>query len=221
MFVDTSAGVDRRRRDALTDAGLTLFRSTYASPDINKEDIFYYVYGLLHSADYRSRFADNLLKELPRIPCVKGVAHFWAFSKAGRELAELHLNYEQVTPFAAAIDYGGREAADADFRVVKMKVPKKGKDKDLTTLVYNSKITVTGIPPDAYDYVVNGKPALDWVVERQCAKTDKDSGISNDANDWAAETMGDSRYPLDLFLRMVTVSLETARIVRSLPKLDI
>ncbi len=84
-----------------------------------------------------------------------------------------------------------------------------------------SKITLTGIPPEAYDYVVNGKPAIDWVVERQCVKTDKDSGIVNDANDWAIETMGNPRYPLELFLRVITISLKTMKIVRALPKLDI
>jgi predicted helicase len=102
-----------------------------------------------------------------------------------------------------------------------MKYGKRGKDKDLTTLHYNSKITVTGIPLEAYEYVVNGKPALDWVVERQCIKTDKASGIVNDANDWAIETMDNPRYPLELFLRVVTVSLETMKIVKSLPPIDI
>ena len=101
-----------------------------------------------------------------------------------------------------------------------MRYGKNGKEKDLTTLIYNSKITVTGIPPEAYEYVVNGKPALDWVVERQCVKTDKDSGIVNDANDWAIETMHNPRYPLELFLRVITVSLETLKIVKALPKLE-
>ncbi|WP_176629621.1 type ISP restriction/modification enzyme [Desulfolutivibrio sulfoxidireducens] len=102
-----------------------------------------------------------------------------------------------------------------------MRYGKKGKGKDLTTLIYNHKITLTGIPLEAYDYVVNGKPALDWVVERQCVKTDKASGIANDANDWATETMNNPRYPLELFARVVTVSLETMKIVNALPKLDI
>jgi len=93
------------------------------------------------------------------------------------------------------------------------------KIRTLTTLHYNGKITVTGIPLEAYEYVVNGKPALDWVVERQCVKTDKDSGIVNDANDWALETMHNPRYPLELFLRVITVSLETLKIVNALPTL--
>jgi predicted helicase len=102
-----------------------------------------------------------------------------------------------------------------------MKYGKQGKEKDLTTLHYNDKITLTGIPLEAYDYIVNGKPALDWVVERQCVKTDKDSGIVNDANDWAVDTMKNPRYPLELFMRVITVSLETMKIVKSLPGLGI
>jgi predicted helicase len=210
-----------KRRDGLTDEGLAHFKATYPGEPITKEDVFYYVYGLLHSPDYRERFADNLGKELPRIPRVKTAADFWAFSQAGRKLADLHLNYESVEPYPLKIDSGGKKLTDADYRVEKMRYGKKGKDKDLTTLHYNDRITLTGIPIEAYDYVVNGKPALDWVVERQAVKTDKDSGIVNDANDWAVETMGNPRYPLELFQRVVTVSLETMKIVRSLPQLDI
>ncbi|MCK9391104.1 MAG: DEAD/DEAH box helicase family protein [Syntrophales bacterium] len=212
---------ERERRDAITDEGLAHFLTAYPGETIGKEDVFYYVYGLLHSPEYRERYADNLSKELPRIPCVKTVADFWAFSKAGRALAELHLNYETVPPYPVKIDSGGKALTDADYRVVKMKYGKQGKDKDLTTLHYNDKITLTGIPPEAYDYIVNGKPALDWVVERQRVKTDKDSDIVNDANDWAVETMKNPRYPLDLFQRVITVSLETLKIVRSLPGLEI
>ncbi len=110
----------------------------------------------------------------------------------------------------------------ADYRVEKMRYGKdQAKDKDKTTLQYNESITLIGIPLEAYEYVVNGKPALDWVVERQGVSTHKESGIVNDANDWAKETMKDPQYPLDLFCRVVTVSLDTMKIVNSLPKLDI
>jgi len=211
---------ERKRRDAITNEGLAHFQQAYPSEKISKEDVFYYVYGLLHSPDYRERYADNLSKELPRIPRVKTATDFWAFSQAGRKLADLHLNYETVEPYPLKIEAAGK-LTDADYRVEKMKYGKKGKDKDLTTLHYNDKITLTGIPLEAYDYIVNGKPAPDWVVERQCVKTDKDSGIVNDANDWAVETMGNPRYPLELFMRIVTVSLETMKIVSALPKLDI
>ncbi len=229
---------ERKRRDAITDEGLKHFLAAYPGESISKEDLFYYVYGLLHSPDYRERYADNLSKELPRIPCVKTAADFWAFSKAGRDLAELHLNYESVAPYPVNIDFGGGKGdrpvapTDADYRVEKMKYGaltptlsqgERGaaRSKDLTTLHYNGKITLTGIPLEAYDYIVNGKPALDWVVERQCVKTDKESGIVNDANDWATETVGNPRYPLELFQRVITVSLETMNIVRSLPGLEL
>lgn len=207
---------DLNRRDAITDVGLAHFADAYPDEKIGKEDLFYYVYGLLHSSEYRERFADNLSKELPRIPRVKTAVDFWHFSKAGRSLADLHIGYETVPIYTDAKVLGGEKPGD--YRVEKMRY---GKDKDRTTLHYNDKITVTGIPLEAYEYVVNGKPALDWVVERQGVKIDKDSGIVNDANDWAVETMKNTKYPLELFLRVITVSLETMKIVRALPKLDI
>lgn len=206
-----------RRRDAITHAGLTHFQSAYPGDSISKEDLFYYVYGILHSPDYRERFADNLSKELPRIPAVKKAADFWAFSKAGRALADLHLNYETIAPYPLTIDSKGT-LTNADYRVEKMKLAKKG---DKTTVIYNHRITLKGIPEAAWDYVVNGKAALDWVMERQAVRTDKASGIVNDANDWAIETMGNPKYPLELFQRVVTVSLETQKIVNGLPLLDI
>ncbi len=222
LFASAEAPATHTRRDAITEEGLTHFQSAYPDEAISKEDLFYYVYGVLHSEDYRERYADNLGKELPRIPRVKSAADFRDFSQAGRDLAALHLHYETVPMYpGATVDTGGKTLTDADYRVEKMKYGKQGKVKDLTTLHYNAKITVTGIPLEAYDYVVNGKPALDWVVERQCVKTDKDSGIVNDANDWAIETMGNPRYPLELFLRVITVSLETMKIVHALPRLEI
>ena len=220
------------RRDAITDAGLAHFRAAYPAPGegeaITKEDLFYYIYGLLHSAEYRERYADNLGKELPRIPAVKGHDVFRAFSRAGRDLAYWHLNYETVAMHPGARIEAGKASvsslADADYRVTKMRFARvqdgKGKSvPDKTVVQYNERITVTNIPLEAYDYVVNGKPAIEWVMERQAVVTDKDSGIVNDANLWATETMGNARYPLELLLRVITVSLETMKIVRSLPPL--
>lgn len=222
LFASADDSNSRTRRDAITKEGLAHFQAAYPGEKIGREDIFYYVYGLLHSPDYRERYADNLSKELPRIPCVKQASDFWAFSKAGRALSELHLNYETVELYPCEVV--SKSALNPEqFRVEKMrygKAKRGGKTvDDKTVLVYNDFITLRGIPLEAYDYVVNGKSALDWVVERQCVKTDKDSGIVNDANLWATETVGDPRYPLDLFRRVITVSLETMKIVASLPKL--
>jgi predicted helicase len=214
----------RTRRDAITKEGLAHFQAAYPNEKIVREDIFYYVYGLLHSPDYRERYADNLSKELPRIPCVKQAADFWAFSKAGRALAELHLNYETVEPYPVEVETTGL-ATDSLYRVEKMRYGKTRRDgksvDDKSILVYNDFVTLRGIPLEAYDYVVNGKSALDWVVERQCVKVDKDSGIVNDANLWATETMENPKYPLELFQRVITVSLETMKIVNGLPGLEI
>ena len=219
---DTESGY--RTKDGISNEGLQHFQEIYPNDKITKEDLFYYIYGLLHSPDYRNRYADNLSKQLPRIPTVKKSEDFWAFSQAGRNLAELHLNYETVEPYAITFKDGSLFMDDLkaeDYRVEKMKFGGKGKSKDKSTVIYNSKITMQDIPLEAYDYVINSKPALEWVMDRQCVKTDKASGIVNDANDYAIETVGDPSYPLKLFQRVITVSLETMKIVNSLPALDI
>ncbi|MBL3564666.1 DEAD/DEAH box helicase [Rhodovulum sulfidophilum] len=222
LFEGQSSGL--QRRDAITDAGLAHFQTTYPGEEITKEDLFYYVYGLLHSPDYRDRYADNLTKELPRIPAVKSYADFRAFADAGRRLGDLHVNYETVEPYPVTYKQGTPALWKIDdpkafYRVTKMKFGGKARDKDKSTVIYNANITMTDIPLEAYDYVVNGKPALEWVMERQVVKTDKASGIVNDANDYANETMGNPAYPLELFQRVITVSLETMKIVRALPEL--
>lgn len=209
------------RKDGISEAGLAHFQAAYPSETISKEDIFYYVYGLLHSEDYKARYADNLTKELPRIPCVKSFADFTAFSQAGRALAELHLNYESQPLYPVTLDTGKKplsEFTDNDYYVTKMKFAKKG-EKEI--VIYNNLITIKNIPVEAYEYIVNGKPALEWVMERQSVTTHKESGIVNNANDWARETMQNAKYPLELFQRVITVSLETLKIVNNLPKLVI
>lgn len=200
------------RSDAISKEGLQHFQTAYPTETITKEDVFYYVYGLLHSPAYREKYNDNLSKELPRIPRVKTAADFWAFSTAGRALAELHIGYETAEPYPATLI--GNPKTDADYRVEKMKFASKG---DKSTIIYNVHITLKNIPLAAFDYVVNGKPAVEWVMERQCVKTDKDSGIVNDANLYATETVGNAKYPLELLLRVITVSLKTSDIVAGLP----
>ena len=159
---------------------------------------------------------------------MKSFADFAAFRDAGRALGHLHVNFESVEPYMVTFKEGDHRLipeAQADpvkfYRVKKMKLGGKGKTKDRTTVIYNDRITMQNIPLAAWDYVVNGKPALDWVMERQVVKTDPASGITNDPNDYANETVGNPRYPLELFQRVITVSLETMKIVNGLPELEI
>jgi predicted helicase len=184
----------------------------YKATNITKKDIFYYVYGFLHSPEYRETFANDLKKMLPRLPLVEDVKDFWAFSKAGRELAEIHLNYESVPPYKG-VKVVGEESNF--YKVEKMRFPKKDQ-KD--TIHYNSSITITNIPLEAYDYVVNGKSAIEWIMERYQITTHKESQITNDPNDWAEE-VGNPRYILDLLLSIINVSMQTRDLIGKLPKM--
>lgn len=185
----------------MADATLTTYRGFYEDPAISKEDIFYYFYGLLHSPAYKEQYKADLMKMLPRIPKVKD---FRGFSTAGRELAELHLNYETVEP--CGLEEIVKGAPDPDeydiYRVNKMSF---GARKDRSRIMYNQRITLAGIPEGAFDYQVT---------------THKDSQIINDPNGYCRE-VGDPRYILDLIKRIVTVSVETNRIGAGLPALDI
>ncbi|HEY9746577.1 MAG TPA: type ISP restriction/modification enzyme, partial [Oculatellaceae cyanobacterium] len=207
------AGEDFKKKEAISDSILTDFRRTY-DVKITKEDIFYYVYGILHSPEYKQRFESDLKKMLPRIPFAED---FWAFSKAGRELAEWHLNYETVEPYPLEEASDKRVLAPKEhYEVQKMVFGKRNKQVDKTTIIYNSRITLSGIPLEAYEYVVNGKSAIEWIMERYAKTTDKDSGITNNPNDWS----DDPRYIIDLVKRIVRVSVETVRIVNALPALN-
>ena len=158
-------------------------------------------------------FANDLKKMLPRIPLVEDVRDFWKFSKSGRKLADLHINYENVPPYEGVKVIG----ADSGFyRVEKMRFPKKDQ-KD--SIIYNSRIIIENIPLKAYEYVVNGKSAIEWIMERYQVTIHKESGIKNDPNDWAEE-VGNPRYILDLLLSIVNVSVQTVDIVNDLPKLS-
>lgn len=200
------------RRDGVSDFILTRAQKQYGR-NVTKEDIFYYVYGILHSPEYRTTFANDLKKMLPRLPLVEAVKDFWAFSKAGRRLADLHINYEDVPPYEGVTVSGAEKAF---WQVEKMRFPRKG---DKKTILYNSAITITNIPEKAYEYVVNGKSAIEWIMERYQIKTDKKSGITNDPNDWAKEA-GNPRYILDLLLSVINVSVQTVEIVEGLPEVE-
>ena len=212
------------RHDAITDETLKVFLEVYphAFPkrykkdggvELNKTDIFYYVYGILHSPEYRKRFESNLKKELPRIPLV---ADFARFSEAGRKLAHLHLDYETVDPWASIVEDGDSVNPG---RTVKMKFGPHKKDEehpkgqDMTVLKVAENMTLRGIPLEAYEYLVNGRSAIGWLMDRYQVRKDKASGIPNDYSD-------DPRYIVDLVERVVTVSMETIAIVNELPALN-
>lgn len=218
----TAASEGFIKEDAVTEEALEHFREAYPENAISKDDLFYYIYGILHSPDYRTKYANNLSKELPRIPRVATYEDFKAFSEAGRKLADLHVNFEKQ-PRYKGVTVKMREGNT--FRVTQMKWGKiAGKTgnaaKDKTRLIYNEDITIENIPLEAQEYVVNKKSALDWIVERCRISIDKDSGIVNDFNQYGEE-LGDPAYPYDLFLRVITVSLETMKIVKELPALNI
>ena len=216
------------RHDAITDEALEVFRAAYPNAfhnrykkdggfELSKEDIFYYVYGILHSPIYREKYAANLAKELPRIPLARD---FEAFSLAGRQLAELHLNYESVDIWPG-LDMGILPGMDPG-RVEKLAWAKKTdpetgkKVVDHTRLIYSKDVVVSNIPERANDYVVNGRSPLEWMIDRYQVKTDKASGIVNDPNEYS----DDPRYILDLVGRLVTVSMRTLEIVAGLPGID-
>lgn len=225
LFSAPQSDADRYvRRDGVTDWILSTARKQYGS-HVTKEDIFYYVYGILHAPDYRTTFAADLKKSLPRLPLVESPDDFWAFSRAGRSLAELHLGYERVEPYAgcrillAPLTNRGDEISyliDDKMRFGKL----DSKTADKRIIHYNAGITIENIPLEAYDYVVNGKSAIEWVMERYAVKTDPASRIENNPNDWCREH-DDPKYIYNLLLRIITVSLETMKIVRSLPKLKL
>lgn len=216
------------RRDGISDWILKEVRKRFGnSKAITKEHIFYYVYGILHSPQYRERFAADLKKSLPRIPIVEDVQDFMAFYKAGKALAELHLNYEQV-PASPDVVVKIDDAPDGTsrydhFAVEKMAFPKVRNEKgklipDKSRIIYNGNITIENIPAKAYEYIVNGKSAVEWIMERYAITQDKKSLIVNNPNDWSKEHENPT-YIFDLLLSIINVSTQTVDIINSLPKL--
>ena len=229
-----------RRESGITDFMLARCRREFGEK-VTKEDIFYYIYAVLHSPDYRARFEADLKKSLARIPLCRTGAEFAAFVKAGRKLGDLHCGYENAAPWQdCVVDVkavqgtlgDANRAGRGPYQVTKMRFAKKERPvdenrngkldrwelEDRSRIVYNDRVTIRGIPLAAYDYVVNGKSAIEWVMERYQVTTNKDSGIVNDPNKWLAES-GDERYIVDLILKVVTVSMETQKIIAKLPRL--
>ena len=232
-----------RRESGITDFMLARCQKEFGEK-VTKEDIFYYIYAVLHAPDYRARFEADLKKSLARIPLCKTGAEFAAFVKAGRKLGDLHCGYENAAPWPDCVVDITPDASqnlvnpvnpvkNSLYAVTKMRFTKKDHPvdenrngkldrwelEDRSRILYNDRITIRGIPLAAYDYVVNGKSAIEWVMERYQVTTNKDSGIVNDPNLWLKESENE-RYILDLILKVITVSMETQKIVSKLPKLE-
>ena len=228
-----------RRVDNITNATLHSYQAAYG-PEVTKDDVFYYVYALLHSPEYRTRYGADLKKSLPHILLVASREDFVAFTTAGRGLADLHLDYESVEPTQLSLVIDG-ENVPWDLRetispsllhVEKMRYARVRRDgrleDDKTSIVYNEHVTVSDIPTRAQDYLLGSRSGLDWLLDRYRVSTHKASGIVNDPNDWMAEGGGGGptasaqpHYLLDLIARITTVSVRTQQIVNSLPPLDV
>lgn len=202
-----------RRIDNITDGTLTLYRDAVGN-QVTKDDIFYYVYGLLHDPAYRETYAADLKKMLPHIPTPETRERFEQFADAGRKLAELHVNYESIEPYPLDVQLKpGVDPADREtWRVEKMKWLSK---QDHSAIVYNAKVTLTGIPEEAERYLLGSRSALGWIIDRYRVTTDKASGIVNDPNDWCDEH-DDPTYIVDLIKKITTVSIETMTIIDTL-----
>lgn len=209
------------RHDNILDEALEAYRANYGDGSISKDDIFYYVYGLLHSPPYVARYQNNLRREIPRIPMAPD---FWAFCVAGRKLSELHLNYETCPeyPLSEVPNVMGERPPEhlllnKDMNFVDAK-GKKVENREPATAKHSIKvndyITLTGIPPEAHEYVVNGRTPLEWMLDQYQIKTDDASGIVNDPNEWFAEVGDDIVSKLK---RITWMSIETAKVISTLP----
>ena len=191
------------RRENVTDWALKEFRDHYGDDKIKKWDVFYYVYGLLHHPGYRETFGANLKRDLPRVPFAP---EFWPFSKAGGELAELHLNYEEMEPYP--VKWVDEPDEPVSYRVEKMRL-----NKDKTALKVNDYLTLSGIPPEAFEYRLGNRSALDWVIDQYRIKEDKRSGIVSNPN-----RSDYPQYIVRLVEQVINVSVNTVEIVKGLPK---
>ena len=209
-----------RRVDNITDEIKKLYRDALGS-DITGDDIFHFVYGKLHDPEYRTKYAADLKKMLPHIETPATRAEFDKFVVAGKELMDLHINYEDAEPWPLTFKVTGDENDRETWRVTKLawakkKDPETGKNvNDVTTMKYNKYVTITDIPEEADEYMLGSRSALAWIIDRYQVKKDKASGIVNDPNDWADE-VGNPRYIADLIGKVTRVAMETVRIVKSL-----
>jgi predicted helicase len=197
------------RRENISLSTLVRFQHHYDDEEITKWDIFHYVYAVLHHPEYRTRYAANLRRELPRIPFIgKDAKTFNAFAVIGRKLGELHVNYED------AAEYNLKRIENRDeplnWRVEKMRLT-----KDKRAIIYNEFLTLEGIPPEAFTYRLGNRSALEWVIDQYQVSIDKRSGITNDPN------RDEPDYIAKLIGKVITVSLETQKLIAQLPPLKI
>lgn len=183
--------------------------------DLSLDDTFAYVYGLLNSKEYQEKYANDLKKDLARIPIVKNKEKY---VEVGKKLMDLHLNYEDVPMYEeVTITTSHKE----DYKVKKMKFAKKKdsetgkKVNDRSTIIFNDSLSVSNIPKKAYEYIVNGRSAIEWIMDQYQVKTDKKSGITDDPNDYS----DDPKYIFNLLLRIINVSVQTVDLINQLPPL--
>ena len=221
-------------RYGLSYLGLRYFQEHLPSVHLNKERLFYYIYGVLHSPEYRDAYQSNLFKSSARIPVVSSIQEWQQFTDIGRKLGDLHVDYE-FAAFPKEVKVNEQRVTERlfesfdsdDLRVSKMRFLYKAKGsaenrtQDKSAIVFNHAITVSDIPASAYEYVVNGRPAIEWIMDQYQIKIDKKTKIKNDPNDYAIETAGDPAYILKLLLRVITVSLRTNELVAQLPDLNV
>ena len=212
LLFETFDGIEEEnKKDGISDYIFNLAKQKY-STKITKEDIFYYVYGFLHNEDYKKEFEADLKKLIPRLPLVDDYRIFKTYSDIGRELADLHLNYENIEKDKVIIVEGEE---NNNFKVEKMRFTSKDK-KDV--IIFNSDIKIKNIPLEAYNYQVNGKSAIEWIMERYAITVDKDSQIENNPNLWCEENKN-PRYILDLLLSVISLSVRTNELVKKLPRI--
>ena len=209
-----------RRIDNISDDALTRYREAFGT-DVTKDDIFASIYALLHSEQYRSTYATDLKRQLPRIPLPDTAEDFREFVEAGERLLDLHIRYEEQPEYPLSEETALGADTDPDFyRVQKLRWAGNARTPDKSQIVVNSNVTLTGIPDEAHEYMLGSRSALDWILDRYLVKTDKASGIVNDPNAWGLEH-GNPRYIVELIKKVTYVSVETVKIVKSLPRLTL
>jgi predicted helicase len=194
------------RQENITDWALAEYRQHYQNEQISKWDIFYYIYGVLHHPQYRERYAANLRRELPRIPYLQD---FRTISTIGRKLADLHVNYEELSGYE--LEKVENPDVTLNWQVEKMRLT-----KDRQSIIYNDFLTLAGIPSEVFEYKLGNRSALEWVIEEYQVSKDKRSGIINDPNRY-----DDPQYIVRLVEQVVAVSVATVQLVKSLPVFEV